>query len=141
MKFSTNIKANILILFIIIFMPLMVYPQSYQPDPPFEDVISKRSIGRSLISPDGKSVLYTVRSVDWDNNRYDTEIWIIKDKEAPIQLTRTFENSSHSPRWSPDGKWIAFIADRGKKNQIYLIRPNGGEAQPITSEEEGINRY
>ncbi|OVE79090.1 peptidase S9 family protein, partial [bacterium I07] len=42
---------------------------------------------------------------------------------------------------SPDGKWIAFIADRGKKNQIYLIRPNGGEAQPITSEEEGINRY
>lgn len=111
------------------------------PGPSFEETIALRNVGGPAISPDGKTIAFTVRTTDWKNNRYDNEIWIIRDGEEPFQLTRTANGSSGSPDWSPDGKWIAFTADRGEKRQIYVIRPNGGEAQKITDVKEGINSF
>jgi dipeptidyl aminopeptidase/acylaminoacyl peptidase len=111
------------------------------PGPSFEQVISLRSSGNPEISPDGRTVVFTVSSTDWKENRYDTEIWIKKEGQKPFQLTRTAEGSSVSPKWSPDGKWIAFLADRGNKQQVFLIRPDGGEAQPITDFKAGIRSF
>ena len=107
----------------------------------FEDYLSLRNLGNPIISPDGKNVVFSVTTVDWKENAYDTEIWLSKNKQAPFQLTRTTKGSSLSANWSPDNKWIAFLADRGDKNQIYVIRAEGGEAQAITKEEEGINNF
>jgi dipeptidyl aminopeptidase/acylaminoacyl peptidase len=45
------------------------------------------------------------------------------------------------PRWSPDGKWIGFLADRGDKQQLYVIRPDGGEAIRLTGVKDGISDY
>jgi dipeptidyl aminopeptidase/acylaminoacyl peptidase len=114
---------------------------SAQQVPSFEQVIALRNAGTVTISPDGKHVIYTVQSTDWSDNRYDTEIWISKNGQNPFQLTNTQKGSSTSPEWSPDGKWIAFLADRGNKNQIYIIRAEGGEAYPITNEEESISDF
>ena len=111
------------------------------PGPSFEEMISLRSVGRPVVSPNGKSVAFSIRTTDWNKNRYDSEIWLVKDGEKPFQLTRTKDGSSSSPQWSPDGEWIAFLADRGEKRQIYLIRPNGGEAQRITDVKDGINSF
>jgi dipeptidyl aminopeptidase/acylaminoacyl peptidase len=112
------------------------------PGPAFKDVLSLKSVGSPVISPDGKDILFTVSQADWEKNRYDTEIWLSRDGGAPFQLTQTADESSDSPSWSPDGRWIAFLAKRdGKTSQIYLINPAGGEAFKLTNHKEGVNSY
>ena len=111
------------------------------PGPAFKDVLSLRSVGSPVISPDGRMVLFSVRQTDWDKNRYDSEIWMVRNGDKPFQLTRTKEGNSSSPAWSPDGKWISFLADRGNKRQIYLISPLGGEGIQLTNHKEGISSY
>jgi dipeptidyl aminopeptidase/acylaminoacyl peptidase len=107
----------------------------------FEQVISLRNVGGALLSPDGQHVIYTVTTTDWKENGYDTEIWLAKNGETPFQLTRSVKGSSTSARWSPDGKWIAFASARNDKNQIFVIRPNGGEAQQVSFEDEGVSSF
>ncbi len=107
----------------------------------FEDVISLRQAGSPVISPDGRQVAYTVRSVDWKENSYDTEIWLARPGDVAFQLTRTPKGSSTEPKWSPDGRWLAFLADRGSKAQIQVIRVAGGEAQAVTKESEAITAF
>lgn len=107
----------------------------------FEQVISLKQVGSPSISPDGRSVVYSVTSTDWKENSYDTELWLARPGEAPFQLTRTPKGSSSSPRWSPDGKWIAFLADRGDKTQVFVIGASGGEAQAITKEDESLSAF
>lgn len=109
--------------------------------PSIEEVISLRNVGNVQLSPDGKAVAYTVQTTDWNDNRYDTEIWMYREGGKPFQLTHNPKNSSTGPLFSPDGQWLAFLSDRGNKNQIYVLRVNGGEARAITREEEGIAFY
>lgn len=111
------------------------------PGPSFEDVINLQVAGGPRISPDGRTVAYTLRTTDWQENRYDTEIWLARENAAPFQLTRTEKGSSIAPRWSPDGRRIAFLADRGDKQQIYLIDLSGGEARRLTTVKEGVNAF
>jgi len=111
------------------------------PEPSFKQVLSLKSVGSPVISPDGKNIIFTVRSVDWKENKYDTEIWLASEGEEPYQLTRTKDGSSTRPDWSLDGKWISFLASRDKETQIYLIRANGGEAFKLTDHKEGVNSY
>jgi dipeptidyl aminopeptidase/acylaminoacyl peptidase len=106
--------------------------------PSFEDVLSLRSIGDAAISPDGNAVVFEVTSTDWERNEYDTEYWLARGDEPPFQLTRTPEGSSSSARWSPDGRWVAFLAKRGETTQVHLIRAAGGEAQAVTEHEQDI---
>jgi len=111
------------------------------PGPSFDAIISLQSVGSPAISPDGKAIAYTVTSTAWDENRYDTEIWLWREGGTSVQLTRTEKGSSTSPRWSPDGRWIAFLADRGEKSQIHLIAAEGGEAWPLTAVKEGVQSF
>jgi dipeptidyl aminopeptidase/acylaminoacyl peptidase len=109
--------------------------------PTFEEVISLRSIGSVTLSADGKHVMYTVQTTDWNENRFDTEIWLSKNGGPPFQLTNTSKGSSSGAEFSPDGKWIAFLADRGRKTQIQVINIEGGEARTVTNEEESISSF
>ena len=107
----------------------------------FEKWISLKNVGSPLISPDGRTIVYSVSSTDWANNAYDNELWMSRDGEAPIQLTRTAKNSSSNARFTPDSKFISFVADRGEKTQLYIISVNGGEAIQVTKDEDGIGNY
>ena len=99
----------------------------------FEQWISIRQAGSPILSPDGNHVLYSVTSTDWQENAYDSEYWLVKKDKAPIQLTRTTKGSSSGAKWSPDGQWIGFLADRGQKTQIYIMSVDGGEAMSTTN--------
>jgi len=111
------------------------------PGPSFKDVINLRSVGSPAISPDGKAVAYTVRTTEWNDNRFDTEIWLWREGAGAIQLTRTPKGSSSTPRWSPDGKWLGFLADRGDRQQLFAIGAAGGEAVKLTSLKDGVSDY
>ena len=109
--------------------------------PTFEQVLTLRQAGAPVISPDGRNVAFTVRSTEWAENRYDTEIWLAREGAAPFQLTRTAKGNSTAPRWSPDGAWLGFLADRGEKTQVYIMALSGGEATKVTASKEGVNEF
>ena len=102
--------------------------QSSVPGPSFEQVISLRSAGGASISPDGRSVVFGVRTTEWQGNRFDNELWIARDGEQPFQLTRTDKGNSGTARWSPTENGSRFLADRGNKQQVFVIRHGWGSA-------------
>jgi dipeptidyl aminopeptidase/acylaminoacyl peptidase len=96
-----------------------------------EDVMKVRHIMETAISPDGGSVVYVVSEADLKGGRYNTDLWLI----TPDKLTRKLTNGpgqDDAPRWSPDGKRIAFLSDRDGKTQLWVISPRGGEARKLT---------
>ena len=107
----------------------------------FRAQIALKSVGSPRISPDGSMIAFSVTSADWEDNRFDQEIWLAIGDGEPFQLTRTEPGSSTGHRWSPDGSGLGFIADRGDGAQIYLIRPAGGEAERVTSHDGGISAF
>jgi dipeptidyl aminopeptidase/acylaminoacyl peptidase len=107
--------------------------------PTVDDLLSLKTVGGARISPDGKWVAYTVSEANFKADAFVSQIWIADTATGKrLQLTRG-EKSSANPRWSPDGAWLAFTSDRvDNKNQIFLIRPDGGEAVQLTKHETSI---
>ena len=110
--------------------------------PTLDDLLTLKSIGGTQISPDGKLVAYTVSYGDFKQDAFVTQIWLANsDTGNSFQLTRG-DKSSTSPRWTPDGRRLAFLSNRvDDKNQIFLIDPTGGEAQQLTKSETAINSF
>lgn len=110
--------------------------------PTIDDLLTIKSVGATQISPDGKWVAYTVGYGDFKQDAFINQIWLAPaDSGKPFQLTRG-EKSSTSPRWSPDGQWLAFLSNRLEdKNQIFVISPLGGEAQQLTKSETAISNF
>src|SRR5436190_2981351 len=109
--------------------------------PSVDQILSLTRAGSSEISPDGRFVAYTVRETNWDDNAYETEIWLADARSGATRQLTNAKKSSQSPAWSPDGTKLAFVSDRTDKRQIYLINPQGGEAAAITTVEDGVDRY
>jgi Tol biopolymer transport system component len=111
---------------------------SAQTRPSVDDLVAFKRPVATAISPDGQRVAYTIREVNWKDDEFQTQVWLADLRTgANCQLTRA-PRSSDSPRWSPDGKWLAFGSDRSGKRQVHRIDPAGGEAEPLTSVEDGI---
>jgi len=103
----------------------------------------KRLLGTSM-SPDGKWVAYTVSEplMDGEKSEYRTHIFLASaDGKTDFQFTQG-DKSCTNPKWSPDGKWLAFTSSRGgDKNNIWLIRASGGEAEKLTDAKSGVNDF
>lgn len=109
--------------------------------PSIDDVINLKRVGSPVISPNGQHVAYTVRETNWDENAYETEIWIADVATGQSRQVTNSRKSSVQPVFSPDGAWLGFISDRDGKRQIYRIALRGGEAEKLTSAEEGVNNF
>jgi dipeptidyl aminopeptidase/acylaminoacyl peptidase len=109
--------------------------------PSVDQILSLKRVGSPEISPDGRYVAYTVRDTNWDENAYETEIWLADTTlGTTFQLTNA-KKSSQAPAWSPDGSRLAFISDRTDKRQLYVINPRAGEAEALTTFEDGIGSF
>jgi len=109
-----------------------------QTAPTVDQLINLKRAGSPAISPDGKLVAYTVREPNWETNAYETEIWLVDVATAKARQLTNAKGSSSSPAWSPDGSRLAFLSDRSDKQQIWLISPVFGEAEQLTTEEDGV---
>jgi dipeptidyl aminopeptidase/acylaminoacyl peptidase len=101
------------------------------------DLYNFQWIANAQISPDGSRVVYTHVKVTAKHDSYETALWIIPSAGGPA---RQFTSGPHdsSPRWSPDGRTVAFLrAAEGKPAQIYLLDMEGGEARPLTDMPKG----
>ncbi len=103
-----------------------------------------KGIGSPRVSPDATRVVYTVSNemMTADKSEYVTQIWLAGvDGKQNDQLTFG-EKSSTNPKWSPDGKWIAFTSTRkDNKNNLYLLRVSGGEADALTDLKGGVGDF
>jgi dipeptidyl aminopeptidase/acylaminoacyl peptidase len=132
-------RQPLLALSLVLLVPAM--PAGDTTVPTFDQIIGLKRPGAVALSPDGTRVAYTVSEAHWDENAYETEIFLAAANGGePLQLTRA-KKSSTAPAWSPDGRWLAFVSDRTDKRQLYLINPKGGEATAITNVEEGVSGF
>lgn len=109
-----------------------------QTGPTVDQLISLKRVGSPAISPDGRLVAYTIREANWDENAYETEIWLADVATGESRQLTNAKKSSSNPHWSPDGSLVAFSSDRSDKTQIYVIRVAGGEAEAVTTNEDGV---
>jgi dipeptidyl aminopeptidase/acylaminoacyl peptidase len=109
--------------------------------PTVDQILSLERAGSPAISPDGTCVAFTIRRADWDNNAYETQIWLADVRTGQTRQLTSARKSSSAPAWSPDGSRLAFVSDRTDKRQIYVIDPRGGEAEPLTTGEEGVESF
>jgi dipeptidyl aminopeptidase/acylaminoacyl peptidase len=101
----------------------------------FVDIIEMPLIADAQLSPDGRQVAFVMFRPDWRANRPIGHIYRI-NADGTGQLQLTFgERGESSPRWSPDGRTLAFAArrDGDANNQIYLLDNEGGEARRLTA--------
>jgi len=105
----------------------------------FQDLIAMHRLSEPQISPDGKWIAYAVATPDLEANRSVRNIWIVATAGGePRQLTRG--GSDSRPRWSPDGKKLAFLSGRVENNpQVYWMNLIGGEPTRVTSLSTGAD--
>jgi dipeptidyl aminopeptidase/acylaminoacyl peptidase len=113
----------------------------------FLDVQQMRTIASPAPSPDGKWMLYTLSTMDWKEAKRQTDIHLVSLAEgvsSSRQLTFTKDKNETSPEWASDGGFFLFLSNReapenaATRNQLYLMRPDGGEARKITNASEGV---
>ena len=109
--------------------------------PTLDALISLKRAASPVISPDAKWVAYTVRETNWEENVYETEIWLADAQSGETRQLTNGRKSSNAPAWSPDGRRLAFGSDREEKRQIYVIDLAGGEAMKLTAAEEPVGAF
>lgn len=96
-------------------------------------------IGEPQIAPDGKTVAFVVARANLTEDRYDTELDLVDVATHQMRAMTHGRLGIGSPRWSPTGDRIAFIAqDSDKKAQAFVLPMAGGEAQQVTTSKTGV---
>ena len=109
--------------------------------PSIDDLINLKRVATPAISPNGQLVAYGIRETNWDENAYETEIWIGEAATGQSRQLTNARKSSTQPAFSPDSAWLGFVSDRDGKRQLYRIALSGGEAEKLTSVDEGVNNF
>ncbi len=115
----------------------------------FLDMQHLRSAGSYAPSPDGRWMLHTISTPDWNDAKSQSDLYLVSMRDgvsSSRQLTFTEEKNETAPAWLRDGSAFAFLSNRDASgenagNQLYLMQANGGEARKITSATGGVSNF
>src|SRR5262245_1425078 len=109
-----------------------------------DDLAKIRDVSSPQVSPDGSRVAYAVRTTNLKEDKRATPSGMPSwDGKETVRLT-TGKESETTPRWSPDGRYLAFLTERDDDNdvsQLWLLPRGGGEAEKITDVRGGVEDY
>src|SRR5262252_2398428 len=91
-----------------------------------ERALDRRGISDLRLSPDGSRLAFTVSEPPKGDSR-NTDVWVLDLRTKEVRRFATSPKDDRSPRWSPDGKRLAFLSNRDEKTQIYVMPLDGGE--------------
>jgi len=97
-----------------------------------EQLAMMERVSDPRLSPDGRRVLYHVRTTDWDGNRGVGELWMIDGDSAPRRLTVS-DGGAGNGRWSADGRAVYFLSGRGGSSQVWRTDADGQAATQVTT--------
>jgi dipeptidyl aminopeptidase/acylaminoacyl peptidase len=107
-----------------------------------DDLEQVKDVSDPRVSPDGAWVAYTVSVPDTAKDQDDTDIWLASwDGKQQLRLTRS-PADEHAARWSPDGRFLAFLSDRDdphEADQLWLLDRRGGEPERLTTFSGGVS--
>ena len=144
--------ARVFLLAGFILAPSATYPQDAGSKRPmtFLDMQEIRQVTSPAPSPDGRSMLYALSTPEWKEGKRQTDIYFVSLQQgvrSTKQMTFTREKSESSPQWCRDSSCFAFLSNReapesaSNRNQLYVMRPDGGEAQRLTDEKDGVSDF
>jgi len=131
----------------IVLLACLTLPASLVPPPllaqkraiTFEDYIALKSVSDPQLSPDGKWVAHTVSTPSLQDNRNVARVWIVEVATGKSRPLTGGPGSDRQPRWSPDGKTLAFISTREGGAQVWLLPIAGGDARKASSLADGAS--
>jgi Tol biopolymer transport system component len=127
--------------------PVLAQAPGAQRPMTFLDMREFRSAGSPAPSPDGRWMLYTINTPDWMEAKSQSDVYVVSMQQglsSTKQLTFTAEKNEASPKWARDGSFFVFASNRDAptaaagQSQLYLMRPDGGEARRITNAKDGV---
>jgi dipeptidyl aminopeptidase/acylaminoacyl peptidase len=116
----------------------------------FLDMRQMRSVSSPTPSPDGRLMLYALSTPDWKTAKSQTDLYVVSIRDgvsSTRQMTFTKDKNESSPQWTSDARAFFFLSNREapedaqSRNQLYMMRPDGGEAQRLTDTREGVRDY
>lgn len=135
-----------------VFTPAIALAQSSGAKRPMTwmDQQRMRNAGGAAVSPDGRWVLYTLTTPDWKDAKTQSDIFLVSAERglpSTRQLTYTRDKNESAPRWLPGGQAFVFASNReapavqGAQQQLFVMRPDGGEARRITDARDGVSSF
>src|SRR5690348_8610534 len=109
-----------------------------------EDFAAIRDVDEPNFSPDGERAVYVVGTVDLTKDKQPKNLWLANWDGSESRALTFGENQQTHPRWSPDGKWIAFLSGRGDEHdndQLWILSSAGGEAEQLTHEKGSVDDF
>ncbi|HEX8233225.1 MAG TPA: S9 family peptidase [Caulobacteraceae bacterium] len=101
-----------------------------------DDINAFKTVSDPRVSPDGQWVAYVVQQADLKEDKQLGHLWMTSwDGKRTVQLTSRAKEQESTPRWSPDGRWLAFLSGRGDEHehdQLWVLDRLGGEARKVT---------
>ncbi|HEX7672034.1 MAG TPA: S9 family peptidase [Polyangiaceae bacterium] len=103
------------------------------------DVLTAVRVSDPQVSPDGRQVAFVRTTTDLALGKRNADVWIVAaDGSAPPRPLTRGEKTDNAPRFSPDGKTLAFVSNRGGTPQVYLLDLSGGEPRKLTDLPAGV---
>ncbi len=107
-----------------------------------DDYFQIRNLSQPELSPDSQWVAYTVRTKMLKDDKNEQRLWMVSTRGGDAIAMTAEGNSSSHPRWSPDGKFLAFLSSRNNgKTQVWLLNRLGGEAVRLTDTAQGVDDF
>lgn len=119
-----------------------------------DDILAVKQVSDPRMSPDGRWVAYVVNAINADGSEFQTDVWLVPAAGGEARQLTSSPAADEFPRWSPDGRTLAFLSERPRpgvkpdaptadegKRQIWMIRPDGGEAWLASDAKGGVSMF
>ena len=125
---------------VLVMLPASAFAQGKRPMT-MVDLLDVPILNDPQLSPDGRQVLYVLAEADWQANKRVSHIWRVESDGSSTTRMTNGDYGETSPRWSPGGSSIGFLATRGEEEgaQIYLLPNTGGEARRLTEHPTAVS--